>query len=111
MENTKHFIQLDEQAVLRLPYRGPLSRRIYVVSQENGKMMTRELFVQRPDAFTINLIELIKRLRNNEISEIRYSCGLDGFVRIFIDEQGRLVGEYSCKHKKSLDDLKEKLEM
>jgi hypothetical protein len=111
MEALKHFIQLNEQAVLRLPYSGPLSRRIYVVLQEDGKMVTRELFVQKSDAFAINLVELINRLRNHEIFEIRYSCGLDGFVRIFINEKGRLAGEYFCKSKKSLDSLKERLKM
>lgn len=82
-----------------------------MVSQEDGKMVTRELFVQKPDAFTINLIELINRLRNHEISEIRYSCGLDGFVRIFMNEKGRLAGEYFCKSEKSLDSLKKRLKM
>jgi len=109
METTKHFIKLDEEAVLRLPHSGPLSRRIYIVSQEDGEIVTRELFIQRPDVFTLNLIELINRLKSNEISEIRYSCGLDGFVRIFVDEKRRLAGEYSCKYKKSLDSLKERL--
>lgn len=111
METEKHFIKLDEKAVLKLPYRGPLSRRIYVILEADGKTVTRELFVQKTDAFATNLIELINRLRNHEISEIRYTCGVDGFIRIFMNEKRRLIGEYFCKSEKSLDSLKERLKM
>lgn len=109
MDKEKYFIELDEESVLKIPYHGPLTRRIYVISEKNNRSVTSELFVQKMDAFTTNLIVLLNRLRNHEITEIRYSCGLDGFMRIFLNEKGKLIGEYLCKTQKSLDSLKAKL--
>jgi hypothetical protein len=109
MKPERHFVELDEQAVLKLPYRGPLSRRIYLILERDRMSETRELFIQRPDAFTTSLIAAINELKSRQISEIRYSCGFDGFVRIFLNEKGKLVAEYSCESTKSLNDLKDKL--
>jgi hypothetical protein len=103
--------ELGEDEIQKLPYLGPTSRRIYVITQTEGSTMTRELFVQRRDAFTTNLVGLLKSIKAGEISEIRYSTGFDGFFRIFLDERGRLAGEYSCKSEETLQDLKKRLEI
>jgi len=105
-----HFVELDENKVLRLPYVGPISRHLYVVTQNESSTITRELFVQRNDAFTTNLVGLLNSIRDREISEIRYSCGFDGFIRIFLNEKGKVVGEYTCKSEKTLKDFMKKLE-
>ena len=109
MAKERYFLKFDEEAVLKLPYHGPLARRIYIVFQRKNKEEIREIFVQRRDAFAIDLVYSIKRLRSHEISEIRYLCGLDGFIRIYLDEKGKLVGEYLCKSRSSLDNFREKL--
>lgn len=109
MNRERHFIELDEQAVLKLPFLGPQGRRIYVTCGESGMTETRELFIQRPDAFATDLIGLLNGLKKGEISEIRYQCGFDGFLRIFLGEKGMLLGEYSSESMKSLDDLRHRL--
>lgn len=109
MSKEEYFLKLDENAISKLPYFGPLTRRIYIVFQRRNKEKIDEIFVQRKDAFTTNLIYVMNRLRNNEITEIRYLCGIDGFIRIFLDEKGKLVGEYFCKSRSSLDNFQEKL--
>lgn len=87
-----------------------MTRRIYVITQNQTSTTTRELFVQRNDAFTTNLVGLLNNIKDREISEIRYSCGFDGFIRIFLNEKGKLVGEYTCKSEKTLKDFMKKLE-
>ena len=72
---------------------------------------TKELFVQRNDAFATNLIGLLKSIKEREISEIRYSFGFDGLIRIFLDGKGKLLGEYTCRSEKTLRDFKKKLEI
>jgi hypothetical protein len=111
MAREEYFLKFDEEAVLKLPYGGPLTRRIYIVFQRKNKEEIQEIFVQRRDAFAIDLIYSINRLRSHEISEIRYSCGLDGFIRIYLDEKAKLVGEYLCKSRSSLDNFREKLRL
>jgi len=111
MAREKYFLKLNEEAVLKLPYYGPLTRRIHIVFQRKNKEEIEEIFVQRRDAFTTDLIYSINRLRSHEISEIRYLCGLDGFIRIYLDEKGKLVGEYLCKSRSSLDNFREKLRL
>jgi hypothetical protein len=101
-----HVLELDEDTVLRLPYAGPISRRIYVFDSDGAN---RELFVQRNDAFTTNLVGLLRSLKSGEISEITYSVGFDGLVRIFRNEKGMLIGEYNCLSEKSLEAFKQKL--
>jgi hypothetical protein len=111
MNRERHFIELDEQAVLKLPFFGPQGRRIYVTYGKCDMTETEELFVQRPDAFATDLIALMNRLRKGEISEIRYQCGFDGFLRIFVSEKGMLLGEYTSESMKSLDALRHKLKI
>jgi len=102
-------IQLNESEVLKLPYYGPIGRRIYVIIQEENATCTKELFVQRNDAFTTNLVGLLKSLKAGEISEIRYTTGYEGFVHIFINENGEMSGEYFYKTEKTLTEFKRKL--
>ena len=111
MEEKGYFLQLDSDAVLKLPYSGPSTRRLYlIIKRKSGeKEEIEEIFVQRREAFTTDLAYSIERLANREISEIRYLCGLDGFVRIQLDDEGRLMGEYLCKSRSSLDNFRGKL--
>ena len=111
MEKEMCFSELNENEVLKLPYVGPMGRRIYVITQNQSSTTTSELFIQRNDAFTTNLIGLLDRIKEREISEIRYSCGIDGFLRIFLDKKGKIVGEYTCKMEKTLQDFKKKMEI
>jgi hypothetical protein len=111
MEKGTCFSELNENEVLKLPYVGPMSRRIYVITQNQSSTTTRELFTQRTDVFTTNLIGLLNGIKKREISEIRYSCGFDELIRIFLDENGKLMGEYTCKSEKTLQDFKKKLEI
>jgi hypothetical protein len=110
MEKEMRLGELNEDEIQKLPYLGPMSRRIYVVTQTQSSTVTRELFVQRNDAFTTNLAGLLKSIKVGEISEIRYSCGFDGFIRIYLTHKGNLVGEYFGKSKKTFKELKAKLE-
>jgi hypothetical protein len=109
MSEETRFVRLGENEVLKLPYVGPMSRRIYVITENESSPVTKELFVQRSDAFTTNLVGLLNSMKEQEISEIRYSCGFDGIIRIFLDERGKLAGEYSCKSENLQEDLKRKL--
>lgn len=102
-----YFLELDEPAILNLPYVGPISKRFCVFG--DGQTKNRELFVQRNDAFTTNLLGLLKDLKSGEINEIRYSTGLDGLVRLFVDEDGTLHGEYICKMEKTFESFKVKM--
>ncbi|MCK4434784.1 hypothetical protein KAU92_04780 [Candidatus Bathyarchaeota archaeon] len=111
MHTGMHFIELNEKEILKLFYVGPISRRIYVILQNENSIETKELFIQRSDAFTANLIGLLNRVKEGTISEIRYACGFDGFIRIYLDEKARLLGEYSCKSEKSLKAIKQKIGM
>jgi len=111
MKEEKYFLELDENAVLKLPYCGPSARRIYIILKRKNKETTVEIFVQRRDAFTTDLIHAIGRLRNREISEIRYACGTGDFVRIYLNDKERLSGEILCKYKSAMDYFKEKLEL
>jgi len=110
MEREMRLGELNEDEIQKLPYFGPMSRRIYVVTQAQSSTVTRELFIQRNDAFTTNLVGLLKSIKVGEISEIRYSCGFDGFIRIYLTYNGHLAGEYFGKSKKTLEELKLKLE-
>ena len=101
--NQIHCLDLKEEEVLRLPYCGPPARRIYIIS--HGETVG-ELFVQRRDAFTTNLISLMSRLKAHEISEIRYTCGIDGVMRIHLGDKGNLAGEYTCRTKKCVEDIR-----
>ena len=109
MTRERYFIKLNEEAVLKLPYYGPLTRRIHNVRQRKNKEEIEEMFVQRKDAFATDLIYSINRLRNREISEIRFLCGLDGLIRIYLNEKGRLAGEYVCESRSSLNIFREKI--
>jgi len=111
MSREKHFIELDEKDVQKLPYYGPAARRIYVVFQRENRDVTKEIFVQRQDAFATDLIDSINRLRNREILEIKYSCGLDGFIRIYLNNKGKMLGEYFCESQYSLDNFRKNLRL
>lgn len=101
-----HSCRFDQEAVLKLPYEGPTSRRIYIVYHDDEDKSGDQIFIQRRDAFSTNLISVLERLRNKEISEIRFSAGLDGVVRIFTEVGGELVGEYSSRSASSLQNFK-----
>jgi hypothetical protein len=109
MENKTCFRELNEDEILKLPYTGPMSRRIYAITVSQGSVTTKELFVQRTDAFTTDLLGLLKSVKERDISEIRYSCGFDEFIRIFLNERGKLMGEYTCNSEKTLQEFKRKL--
>jgi hypothetical protein len=111
MSENNYSIELDEKAVIKLPYCGPPSRRIYILLQQEESTFTKELFVQRADAFATNLSGLLNGLKNREISEIRYSCGFDGLIRIYLDGRGKLLGEYHSKSEKTLQEMKRRLDI
>lgn len=111
MAQENYFIKLNSETVQKLPYNGPATRRIYVVFLEQGKEIVKEIFVQRFDAFTTDLIGSINRLKNNEICEIRYNCGINGFVRIYLDEKGKLSGEFLSKSKREFENFKNRLKI
>jgi len=103
------YYELNENQVLKLPYLGPLSRRIYIITKNKNTTITKELYIQKTEAFTTNLIGLLNGLKEKEILEIRYACGVDGFIKIYINEEGNFVGEYTCKLEKTLLDFKKKM--
>ena len=111
MKREKYFLELDEEDVQKLPYYGPATRHIYIVFQRKNREVTKGIFVQRKDAFATDLINFVNRLKNHEILEIRYLCGLDGFIRIYLDIEGKLVGEYICESQRSLDDFRKNLRL
>ena len=105
------FVKLDENSVLKLPTYGPIGRRIYVKIQLQKSEETRELFIQRNDAFATNLFGLFNSLRAHEVTEIRYFVGFDGVIRIFLGKMEKLSGEYFCKSQNALVEFKEKMKM
>lgn len=111
MAQENYFIKLNSETVQKLPYNGPIARRIYVVFLEQGKEIIKEIFVQRFDAFTTDLIGSINRLKNNEICEIRYNCGIKGFIIIYLDEKGNLSGQFLTKSKQEFDSFKNRLKI
>jgi len=111
MTQENYFTILNSEIIQKLPYKGPATKRIYIVFSEYGKEITKEIFVQRHDAFTIDLIDSINRLKNHEISEIRYKCGLRGFVRIYLDENGQLSGEYFTHSRQEWETFQKNLEI
>jgi hypothetical protein len=111
MTQESYFTILDSDVIQKLPYRGPTTKRIYIIISENDKELTKEIFVQRRDAFTIDLISSINRLKNHEISEIRYNCGLSGFVRIYLDEKRNPAGEYFTDSKQEWENFQKRLEL
>jgi len=111
MVNSNQLIELNEQNVNELPYKGPPSRRIHVLVEKDGRIESEELFIQRTDAFTTNLVSLITRLKKQEISEIRYFSGYSDLIRIFLNEKGELAGEYFSSSVQALSDFKRRLGM
>lgn len=109
MVNNEQLVELNERNIIDLPYKGPLSRRIYVVLEKGEKIVTEELFIQRADAFTTNLISLINRLKDGEISEIKYFSGYGNLIRIFVTQKGKLSGEYFSNSKQAVNDFKRRL--
>lgn len=105
------FLEMNEKDVLRLPISGPIGRRIFVVSQRGSSQENKELFVQRNDAFSTNLFGLLRSIKDREITEIRYSVGFDGLIRILLDEKEELVGEYFCKSENSMKEFKRKMQI
>ena len=98
----EYCIPLDEEVVLRLPYYAPSADCIHLMSQREEKTETVDIPGKRKTRFTISLSRSISQLKSMEISEIRYDCGKPGSIRIFLDEEGNLTGEYSCKGKAAL---------
>jgi hypothetical protein len=87
---------------LRLPHYAPSANCIHLISQRKEKTETADMPAKRETLFTMGLSRSIDQLKNKEISEIRYDCGEPGSIRICLDEEGNLVGEYSCRREKSL---------
>lgn len=97
---------LDRASISKLPYLGPVSKRLYLITQNTKKDHVDEIFIQRRDAFTTNLLYAIKRLENHEISEIRYSFGVTNLIRIFLNEDGDVIGEYYSESQNAFEDFK-----
>jgi hypothetical protein len=109
LEKKPYFIVLKEKEVRKLPYYGPISRRIFAVTSEGDSLSEKELFVQRNEAFTTNLISLLNELTSRKIFEIRYSVGFDGLINIHLDENGQLAGSFFSKSETSLNEFKRKM--
>ena len=105
----KYCIPLDEETVLKLPYYAFSANCIHLVPERKEKTETAEIPTKRKAVFTVSLSHSISQLRNKEISEIRYDCGKPDSIRIYLDEEGNLAGEYSCKTKAALLSLVKKL--
>jgi hypothetical protein len=78
---------------------------------KQDKETVKEIFVQRYDAFTTDLVTSINQLKSQEICEIRYSCGFKSLIRIYLDEQANLSGEFFTKSKQEFDSFKKKLKI
>ena len=111
MTTERYFTILDNDVIQQLPYRGPTTKRIYIIFSEGDEELTKEIFVQRPDAFTTDLISSLNRLKNHEITEIRYKCGLSGFIRIYLDEKRNPVGEYFTNSKQEWENFQKRLDL
>lgn len=98
----KYCIPLDEKTVLRLPYYAPSANCVHLYLKEKRKQKLQICLQERETLFTISLSRSIDQLKDKEISEIRYDCGEPGSIRICLDEEGNLGGEYSCRREKSL---------
>ena len=105
----KYCIPLDEETVLRLPYYAFSANCIHLVPERKEKTETAEIPTKRKAGFTVSLSHSISQPRKKEISEIRYNCGKPGSIRICLDEEGNLAGEYACKTKAALLSLVKKL--
>jgi hypothetical protein len=105
----KYCIPLNEETILKLPYYAFSADCIHLISQRKKKAETAEIPTETKTVFTVNLSHSISQLKNKEISEIRYDCGNNDSIRIYLDEEGNLEGEYSCKAKASLLSFVKKL--
>ena len=98
----KYCIPLDEETILKLPYYAYSANCIHLASQRKEKKDTKDIPTKNNNTFTINLSRSINKLRNKEISEIKYHCRKYGSVKIYADKEGLLTGEYSTRTKASL---------
>ena len=105
----KYCIPLNEETILKLPYYAFSANCIHLIPQRKKKAETAEIPTETKTVFTVNLSHSINQLKNKEISEIRYDCGKPGSIRIYLDEEGNLAGDYSCKTKASLLSFVKKL--
>jgi len=105
----KYCIPLNEETVLKLPYYAFSANCIHLISQRKEKPETAEIPTETKTVFTVSLSHSISQLRNKEISEIRYDCGKPGSIRIYLDEEGNLAGEYFSRTKASLLSFVKKL--
>jgi len=105
----KYCIPLGEETILKLPYYAFSAKCIHLIPQRKKKTETTEIPTETKIVFTVNLSHSINQLKNKEISEIRYDCGKPGSIRIYMDEEGNLAGEYSCNTKASLLSFVKKL--
>jgi hypothetical protein len=111
-ESKGFFLQLSENDVSRLPVSSPIGRRIFVILEKEGSAQeTRELFVQRSDAFATNMFGLIKGIKDGDITEIRYAVGFDGLVRVFKDENQKVVGEFFSESESTMLEFKRKMQI
>lgn len=100
---------LNEAEVRKLPFLGPISKKIDIIRKNKGAIHSDVMYIQRSDAFTTNLLGLLKRLEEKEVSEITYSWGVKGNIRIFLDMNDELSGEYSYKSENALTEFKKKM--
>lgn len=105
----KYCIPLDEETIQRLPYYAFSANCIHLISQRKEKTEIAEIPTEGKTIFTVSLSHSINQLENKGISEIRYDCGKPGSIIIYLDEEGNLAGEYSCRTKASLLSFVKKL--
>ena len=98
----KYCIPLDEEIILKLPYYAHSANCIHLTSKRKEKKDTKDIPTKKNNTFTINLSRSINKLRNKEISEIKYHCRKYGSIKIYAEKEGHLTGEYTTKTKVSL---------
>jgi hypothetical protein len=111
MTNEESFLELSTESVQKLPFYGPIARKIFITTKAGKNEKKEKMFVQRKDAFATDLLSCLQRLKMGQIAEISYFFGIGGFIRIFLDEQGQLKGEFYSKSKTYLEQFRKKMRL
>jgi hypothetical protein len=99
-------VSLSVADIGSLPY-VVTSRHIFVTTI--GAKKSRELFVQRLDAFTPDLVSLLNDLRKGELTEISFRDQLIGDFIILRNRRGTLKGIFLPSRKQAIDELRTRL--
>ncbi len=98
-------IVLSESEVNALPYI-LTSKDIHITTNTRTK---KRLFVQRFDAFTIDLVSLLHEMKDGELREISFRNALLGDFIVSRTSKGRLQGQFTPINPQAVNEFQSRL--